>query len=206
MSEQEFYSPGQLSVIYPYIKTWTPRWLLLGGPADANEAQTAVARWPGINVIGVELNEEAVKWQLAHDWPRSHFLFYRALAERTGDDVHVALGSIRNGCVVEPSEENKTTVLTISWDKLDSLYGPFSEAILWMDIEGSEYKALLGARNLFERGAIRLVNIEQMVRNGDKSNNIAADQFLHHYGFVPVHDWNKSETCWDRIFVRKDDA
>jgi hypothetical protein len=204
----EFYSPGQLSVIYPFLNR-VPKWLLLGGPADANEAQTAIAKWPDIRVIGVELNPDAVDFQLANGWPVGHPLLHAALSD-TNDPVHVINpgSTLRHGKVflLETTEvgakpEENPSCPGVTWNWLDKIYGPFREAVLWLDIEHSEYKALLGARDVLARGDIILADIEIMGElTGEEVRRV--DSLMAQYDFKVVKDWNDSSSCRDRIYVR----
>ncbi len=207
----DYYSPGQLSVIYPFLKQ-PPRWLLLGGPADANEAQTAKAKWPDIKIIGVEANAEAVRWQIEQgEWPEGMLLLPMALSDSCGTKEMVfqpgvgvrnaSLGSLQ----VEGNRNNTdckiVDVSTTTFDRLDQLYGPFEEAIMWIDIESSELPAIKGSIELLKRGAIRLINAEGMIHH--KEDNEELEQILYSYGFKSVKDWNDSPDCRDRIYIRE---
>lgn len=88
-----FYSDGQLSVIYPYLKT-EPSWLLLGGPADANECQTARAKWPSIKVVGVDPNPKVLKFQAENGWPAGTPLIQACLYDKACD---VSVAEVDNG-------------------------------------------------------------------------------------------------------------
>lgn len=205
----EYYSPGQLSVIYQFLKQ-PPKWLLLGGPADANEAQTALAKWPDIKVIAVEANINAVSWQLANAWPTNNaLLLHAALSDMSGEAKMIqGVGCLR-GASLDPikfagQEENLVTVKTVTLDQLDEMYGPFEEAVLWIDIEGWELEAVKGASKLLQRNAIRLVNAEGMDRSQAKNEELERNLIGH--GFKAVKDWNDSPSCRDRIYVRGYDA
>lgn len=200
----EYYSPDNLSNIYPYLPR-EPKWLLLGGPADAREAQTAVEKWPGIKVVGVDPNPDVIEWQKLHAWPDGHPLVWAALHESVGTVPMSNTGStLRHGQVSqEPVACGAPlpTVPSVTWDYLDSVHGPFEDAILWMDIEGSELEALQGAAGLLARNAVMLVNVELQARV--KKKNKALEHLLLKHGFKVVHDWNDSPACRDRIYVRK---
>ena len=207
----EFYSPGHLATIYPFMEGLPePEWLLLGGPADANEAQTVRERWPNIKVIGVDPNPDVIAWQLLHGWPDAQPLLCFALSDKVGTEIvaHTGEGlrSTQMYCH-DPDDplsveqvQSLPTVPSTTWDYLDRIWGPFTNAILWMDIERSELKALQGARNLLARGAILLINVEEMSSHGGPEPYIGP--FLAEYGFRRVHQWNASEHCRDRIYIR----
>lgn len=89
--------------------------------------------------------------------------------------------------------------LSVTWDYLDRLHGPFHDAVMWLDIEGSELEALYGANGLFTRKAILLVNVEMASRLEHKNARIM--QFMDIHGFKVARDWNVNEAYLDRIFV-----
>lgn len=211
----EYYGENQLKVIEPYLSK-TPKWLLLGGVADANEAQYAIGRWPKLKVVGVELNPHAVAWQNQHQWPPEAPLITAALWHTEG--LQIPVGSIsqddlRHGLCYHPTVGDTPDTPaswakspTVTWDGLDQQYGPFEDAILWMDIEGSELEALWGARGILERGSILLINVELIQRHEQPdlfNRPTEVGEFLKTYGFEVAHEWNASEFCRDRIFVKR---
>lgn len=194
----DYYSPGNLAHVVPYLPR-EPKWLLLGGPADAAEAQEAVKRWSSVKVIGVEPNSEAVAWQLANGWPKGHPLIHAALHDRCGTlKVASPKKALRSTRV---AEDGAVEVRAVTWDSLNGLYGPFCDALLWMDIETHELEALRGAERLLAAGAILLVNVEMQASQAAKNAELEA--LLHHHGFTAVKDWNDSHQCWDRVWVRR---
>lgn len=197
----DYYSPDNLSQIVPYLQGFTPKWLLLGGPADGCEAQEAVKRWPGINVVGVEPNQAAVEWQLSHGWPSNAPLYHAALSSGVGRiGVNIPNNSLRSGRVVTKGEESEI-VNSTTWDFLDRMHSPFQDAILWMDIETHEWEALQGAKRLLDRDAIWLVNVE--MQGCVEEKNQAIDKMLRGYGFRIVGEWNWSVSCWDRVYAKR---
>lgn len=199
--------PGQLKVLFPFFQDdRPPQWLLLAGPADHIEAQTARRRWPGIKIVGAEPNPAAFNWQKEHGWPDDAVLIPCAVSYQIGqltlrcvaDDPHNA--SLEDQ--MHGPEITDLKVSAVTWDYLDGQHGPFDEAILWLDIEGWELEALCGAARLFQRNAVRLVNVELQTRREGKNREV--ERLLRRHGFEAVKDWNNSESCLDRIFIRKD--
>lgn len=201
----DFYGRDQFKNILPFIKG-TPEWLILGGPASGNEAQYAASLWPNIKIVGVEPNPEARQWQWTHGrWSKDWHLLPVALADVSGkssirippgylesaslDPVHVV------GCDIQELSEVDTDTL----DGIDKVYGPFNNGILWMDIEGYEYRALLGAKGLMERKAFLLINVEMLSRVTEVMTGVP--RLMEEYGYVQVHEWNASEGCRDRVYV-----
>ena len=211
-----YYSKDQLKVVLPFLDLvepgWTPKSLLLGGPADGNEAQCARELWPSVSVLGVEPNRAALDWQLEEgEWPSSARIIHRALSDKDRQltTVHVHLPSNErylrvsslDPAVFADFQFVREGVTTATWDSLNNLFGPFDNALLWMDIEGWEYEACLGALNLIRNGAIRMINVEMQSLYAAKNERL--DYLLRGLRFDPVHDWNASETCRDRIYVRR---
>ena len=211
MTYDEYYSPGQLRIIASYVKE-PPAWFLLGGPGRANEMQTARELWPLVKGVGVELSETAVAWQHAHGWPADCHLFRAALSDYVGDALLEDPGEdMLHGRVYFPRgvpAPGDVPALplcpTTTWDELDKVYGPFHDAAMWLDVEGSEEAALLGAENLFDTGRVRLVNVELLASPDDRAGLDRVDR-IHRmmtlWGFNAVEDWNAGPECRDRVYV-----
>jgi FkbM family methyltransferase len=179
------YEPGQVRNIFPYIN-FTPAWFLLGGPADGNEAQVIKEQYPEISVIGIEPNPEAFEYQLSHRFPG--LLLPLALSDSAGI-AKFHDGNIRCGRLTEGGER---TVELVTLDALDARYGPFQDSILWLDIEGSEMKALQGATKLLAEKRILLMNIEiiEDERSGFPTLLNKFTEWLKPYGYEVAHAWN----------------
>lgn len=210
------YSPGQLEVIYPFLPA-EPRWLVLAGPADANEAQTARERWPAIKVLGIEPNVAAIRWQRENGWPEDAPLLHAALGDREsfydiwGDEPLEARNfQMVRELVGKPFEQQPdrekdlpvTRIPVTMLDMLDAVHGPFEDAVVWMDIEGAEWMALQGGKDLLYSRRVLLWNIEVMDYNVEAWKGVIPLMKAH--GYVKVHQWNDSATCKDMIFVRAD--
>lgn len=207
----DFYSPGQLSVVVPHCN-FTPEWLLLGGPADGNEAQTARAFWPRCRVLAYEPNPEAYRWQCENvrEWSDDDsgmVLSRTALADHTERvDLAYEAGKVRNAGGhaehLEPNRKNPAvtfvTVPATTLDLEDRVHGPVANAVLWLDVEGAELPAVRGAAGLLGRGAVRLVNVEVVAR---RAENAELRRLLEGYGFRFVKRWNNSKACEDQIWV-----
>lgn len=200
------YNPGQFTTIYPYVRQ-TPHYLILGGPADGNEAQCAAREWPDIRVIGLEPSLRARRWQRMNGWNDRNPLLPYALSNRNGlgimafpdrglnDDIRCASMMPDRGGI-------RSVVATVTIDELDRAYGPFNRAILWLDIEGYELEALEGAESLFNKGGVDLVNLEILERRSEVTEKIKA--FFDRHSFELVLRWNsESGPHHDRIYVPK---
>lgn len=199
------YNPGQVKVIYPYVKG-TPEWFLLGGPADGNEAQCVREHWPDINVLACEPFGKMHDWQVDNDFPTTNsFLLPYALSDIIDEAVLSVYPDRRSTMdraeYYTAAPEDDQIVCTTTLDQLSEDYGPFTKAILWLDIEGSELKALYGAIVLFRTRAIDLVNLEVLPnRRPDDLKGI--EHFMGAYGFILVHTWDRQPEWENRIYVR----
>lgn len=167
------YHPGQARQHFiPYLK-FTPEWFIELGPGSAVEFLEVREKWPEVKLLGLE--PSPVGYQAAKArWPADGILLQVAGWECDGlirlfhpgdllhslcyydgphvlDDDPLALDNKLEDSVLIPAR---------SLDSLDKEYGPFKNAVLWMDIEGSERRVLKGAAKLLKRGAIRAVNVE----------------------------------------------
>lgn len=160
--------------------------------------------------MGVEPNPEAREWQLSVGrWPRDCVLLPDALSDKVGTcELVYEPGRLRNastdGAAVDGNKTNANArfieVNTTTLDTLDDLYGPFDEAVVWLDIEGAEYRALLGAERLLARRSVLLFNLEMLSRVPDLMDGIK--MLMTKHGYSAVKEWNVSGSCRDRIYTR----
>ena len=152
--------PGQAKHhVIPFLK-FTPRWFIDCGPGSGAEAEEIREKWPEVSILGLDpspIGFEAASILFPAD-ENSRLLNVGVwehdcrLALRKPDDLLHSTFRELPGKTVE--------VTARSLDSLDKEFGPFDNALLWIDIEGSEERALLGAKELMERGAIKAINIE----------------------------------------------
>ena len=206
------YNKDQLLTIVPFITT-PPEWFILGGPSDGNEAQCAKRVWPSLEIIAIEPLLSNVEWQYNNAFPSDAVMVTAAIGKKSGPLNLYINSDPKNGhrcssITVEAGEDGRAFVQTevTTLDKLDDVYGPFARSLLWLDIEGAEYDALLGAVGLFEREKIDYVNVEVMSRNQNTADNV--HKFLTDRGFKLTHTWNvhyelqKFHHC-DKFYARK---
>lgn len=194
------YNAGQFNEVIPFIEK-PPDWLILGGPADGDEAQCARVLWPSIKVIGIEPIIDNIDWQFANGWPKDDPLLLSALGATLGNTtINVPDDKRAASCLTErPGIPQSVDIVSI--DFLNQVYGPFTNAILWLDIEGWEYNALQGATGLFSSGEIQLVNLEILERLTDHTSQI--EGFFEEYGFHLAHVWNEQPgLVQDRVYVK----
>lgn len=195
----EIYNAGQFNVIIPYVLK-TPKTLILGGPADGNEAQCAVKQWPDIKVYGFEPSNAMMEWQLKNGWPDSANIYRMALSDVNGISVMRVSDRYPRGTSLMMDRPGKEVpVSTITLNEFDK-ETPLRDCILWLDIEGWEYQALCGASNLFSRGDVLAVNVEIIERRTEATKQI--EEFFESVNFKLAHTWNiHSGSHHDRIYT-----
>ena len=190
----------------PYIQ-FQPKWLLSCGPANGEEYLAIRKHWPGIRLLGLEPSPVGYAYALKQ-WPADGILLQVAVWDRDETvTLHKAHDLMHGTCFVDfdhiladdltGDSGDSIQVPARSLDSLDAEYGPFAEAILWLDVEGSERRALEGATWLIARGAIRAVNIEMRPQYATDFQRL-----FESWGFVSVRRYFECETYWDEVWVR----
>lgn len=126
----EVYEPGQLRKIERWLPR-EPRWLILGGPSCADEAQTARELWPGVSVLACEPNPQMLDWQLKHGFPtRDAAIVPHALSDEVGEATFWMAQGPRGGSL-DPLPDDPGTI-QVQTTTLDLLLGAFNfeDAIL----------------------------------------------------------------------------
>jgi hypothetical protein len=207
------YDPRQVEVIYPYID-FDPGWFILGGPADATEAQDMREKFPNVCIIGFEPNPMFYNVQLARGFPgrlvqEALWRDWRELElKAVSDRKNSPWQDQRNASAVKYDVARYTyRVRANTLDNYSLAYGPFEDVILWIDIEESELPCLEGAVGLMSAGQIRLVNAEVH----DYRVEMMAEM-LGRFGIREVGRWNantvidegtgSSRSWWNIIYKR----
>ena len=180
----DIYAPEQARAIYKY---WPreARYFIVGGPADANEAQTIKGKFPKTVCVGFEPNKELFDIQKNDlDFPGKLFP-YALWNTDTELEIKVPLGNIRAGRVSKSENPMKNTICGRSLDSLSQELGPWENVVIWLDIEGSEIRALVGAHKLLK--TTLLLNLEVY---GISENLSKFTRLLYSYGFKEIHRWN----------------
>lgn len=185
----DIYSPGQAEILFQF---WSPKieWFVIGGPADGNEAQTIISRFPDVKCVGFEPNATFRHKQISEmQFPGEvhNIALYN-------DDKEVVLcvpledprsSSLNIRHIRHTGAINTNSVPARRLDHLSNIFGPFNNCCLWLDIEDSESKALQGATKLLESGNVLLANIEMY----NKPDDYLVD-FMRQYGLEVVETWN----------------
>lgn len=205
------YRPNQCEHHFALYLNFIPEWFIDLGPASGSEYIDMIRQWPHIKVIALEPSivgyQSALKrfpkdkqhrllnvaaWEcdgkvrLYHPNDLLHSRLYKAGQEAYDD----------NPLPVDVELEDSIVVDCRSVDSLSDQYGPFNNAALWLDVEGSERRALKGAAKLFARRAIRAVNIESRPEYSDEIAKIMTDA-----GLTLVWRYNECSTVRDEVWV-----
>ena len=204
------YKPRQAREHFiPHIK-FIPEWFIDCGPGCASEYKDARHKWPSVALLGLEpspIGYEAARQGFPVD--DNSLLLQVAIWDK--DEIitlHQASDLLHSLCFRRADEAqtddptgdsaDMVKVQARSLDSLDAEYGPFDKVVLWMDIEGSERRALRGAKNLLSRGAIWAVNIETRPEYEIEFNTI-----LSQSGLKTVSRYLQCETYWDEVWIRR---
>lgn len=190
------YSPDQVKVLYPIIdnirdklklRTF-PRYFVLGGPANGDEAQRIVTRYPWCRVVGVEPIKELVEYQRSNGFPGT--LLHGGLDDTEGErTIYKIAGNEKCSSMLWNTTETPERVPTVTLDKLSEREGPFTRGVLWIDIEGMEMAALKGATGVLKDGGFGLINLEvNYLREENGAREIA--ELLKSYSYEQVHEWD----------------
>ena len=186
----------QASVLFDF---WTDdiEWFIVGGTADGDEAQTIHAMHPLVKCIGFEPNIDFVRQQ-------NKLLNFPGVvhpcalwSDNCVRELVTPRGATPRSASVYPFTErpdmggdwtpgNTCEVSARALDSLSQEYGPFTNVALWIDIEGSELEALLGASQLLQNRQIKLINLEAYAHIQLPNIN----RLLTQRGFVLQKVWN----------------
>ena len=141
-------SRGQLEFIH--AQGICVRHLIDCGPGvPDSEAWIAKKLWPAIEIVGFEPQPDRFDWLQQAKYPG--WLFPYAVGSQSDVKQLKLIGAEMN-CGLHwgnCGESWEVTVVTLDW--LMRFRNDLSDAILWMDIEGSEYDALLGATETLKK-------------------------------------------------------
>tara|TARA_Y100000310_G_scaffold55308_1_gene50720 strand:+ start:5073 stop:5687 length:615 start_codon:yes stop_codon:yes gene_type:complete len=104
-----------------------------------------------------------------------------------------------NSSVLEKMPEHHAKVVGTEWiscislDDFDEVCGKLDNIFLWMDIEGAEYQALLGASYLLGSGRAKWIDVElsdSPRRKGDMNADKITD-YLGRYGYTAIKEYGQ---------------
>ncbi len=177
-------------------------------PPVAEEHLDARTAWRAVKLLGLEPSPVGYAAALTR-WPADGQLLNAAVWDSDGEITLHKATDMCHGTAFKDWAHNladdltgdsgdMVTVPARSLDSLDAEYGPFADVALWIDIDGSESRALAGAAKLLARNAILAVNIETRPEFAK-----AIGQLLRTAGLAPVRKYLECRSYWDEVWVRK---
>lgn len=141
----------------------------IGAGEFDSEAWEVKKTYPYCKIIGFEPQPERFKSLQRHNYP-GNLLPY--VISETNGVVNGYMGYkggksdfwLFGGNDNLPGAYKEINIMSYTLDKLEEDLGPFDNAFIWADVEGSELSVLLGATRLFDENKIIGVNVE--VRKG----------------------------------------
>lgn len=180
------FEPGQASVLFDY---WSDdiEMFVVGGVADANEAQTIRERYPNVKCLGFEPNKNfpisdfpgEVRREALWSENRNLWFVIPDGVDRSAGAVMVSAGGER---------------YEVQGRRLDEIVSD-KKIALWIDIEYAELYCLRGCERLLEKGEVLLVNLETF----DQLLPPIAE-YLGRYGLREVKRWNDRQ-IWGRFDI-----
>jgi len=195
------YSPGQAAILFD-IWPEGAEWFVLGGPACANEGQTVYAEHPELKFIAFEPNPEMRRIQQGMNFPgkiHSCGLYNenKLMNLRVPDGRDISCSVCRD-FEDAPCEDIPIQVYTL--DTLSEKFGPFTNVVLWIDIEHAELQCLQGATKLLEAGQILMINLEVM----QPEMLVPIVELLTPHGLKEVKRWNNTlPDKYDIVFKKE---
>lgn len=198
-AQEKIYAPEQAKILFEFWPE-TVDWFILGGVATSNEAQTIHQKYPEVKYIGFEPNL-VMRKKAAPNFPG---VSYPYALWKTDQELILCVPNARDigssVCREMGDTATEQTVIGRSLDSLSEELGPFTNCILWLDIEWAELAALKGATKLLTEDVV-LINLEVMTPQ--QMSDIKS--CLSGFGFNEIHRWgNTMPNKWDIIFIRKE--
>lgn len=191
------YAHRQVENVFPYMDG--VRQFLLAGPADGDEAQILHAKYPDVKIWGFEPNVRWLRHQLEIGFPGT--LLNYALWHTPGIlelQINPGENGDRSASVCRQRSGSIQRVEARTLDDLSAEYGPFEDALLWLDIEGAELGALRGAANLLSR--VLVLNVEIF------ADETGPGALLRAHGFSEVKRWGEHRQhgrhWWNAVYRR----
>lgn len=156
---------------------------------------------PSLTLVGCEPHPE-MYYSLLNEFPGN--LFPVAISNKMGEETLYLHEDQKQTSTFDIGFSKPHKVECWTLDKFDEEAGKAEDIILWMDIEGSELKALVGADALLSSGRVLAINLE--VRAIPKAEgwptDLEIESFLNRYKYRVSKKYNNQGTHYDVIYTR----
>lgn len=164
------------------------------GQRPHDEANQFQLRFPNVCVVGLEPNVE-VFLDRRVDFPGE--IFPWGLWDHPGPQRFYPTADCGNSSILSELNPRRVQVLTSTWiccitlDQLDDITGRSNDIFLWLDIEGSELRALTGGKRVLESGRIRWIDLEvsDAPRRSGEPTELQIDELLQGHGFLKIDSY-----------------
>ena len=172
------------------------------GPPGYDEAGWYLDEFPDWKFLGFEANVEYYR-QRVKTFPGT--MLHMGVGDREENRVFYLEGG--NSSYQIPAGVGRREVITVKMVTLDWAwnYADRPEGVyLWMDIEGGEMNALLGAKEMLS--AVRAINLEisDAPRFHDQPTRGELDGFLWEAGFRAIREHSHAARSYDLFYIRRD--
>jgi FkbM family methyltransferase len=182
--------PDPTAFLVPFLRR-DPKWFFIVGLGDGNEGTCALRRWPGVRLIGVDPDPRAIKAQRDGGWPAGHTLVRTAMSDRDGTAemgmFELCCASMYPEHVARVPPAGRASVRTRTVDRMEQLYGPFPDVVLWVDAEGHDLEVLRGASGLLSSDRVLLVNTEVWYKAEPRNREL--DSHMTGLGYRRLSVW-----------------
>lgn len=193
------------ALLAPFLSV-EPTWLILAGLGNCDEYRPARRRWPNLQIVGVDPNPQAIEHQRnQHGWAEQHPLLTVALSDTVGESpiyyCDICSSSMHPRKLREGKPSELTTTPTTTLDILHQQYG-FSNCLLWLDLEGYEYHALRGGRQLLSSGEVQLITLEVWYDTEQETRSISG--LLETMNYRRVWIWFRQHWGHNEVWMKRE--
>ena len=204
------YGKGQAKEHFiPFVPA-VPDWIINCGPGSSVEFREMRKAWPKAKLIGLEPSDAGYAAAKAR-WPEDGILLQVAVWDKDGAIINLYYPDdlLHSTCYATGERhlrddtdsgglDDVATVYARSLDSLDLEYGPFTNAVVWADIEGAERRMLRGCRELLARGAIIAFNLEVRPQTEPEITRV-----LRSYGYRKEREYLACEQYRDEVWLKE---
>lgn len=200
---------GNAVTDYCSLIGWKPNQIhIVGVGAGHGEVESFQERWPGVPIIGYEPHPWTYPGLMATG--RFQEVYNVAISNYVGKSVLYGKKRWKNGASIlkptshTPDQEFSVNVTTL--DEMSKILGEVRQALLWLDCEGCELRALEGGEKFVQN--VLAVNVEMTgrARGEDWCSPTEVHEWLINNGFFQslVHTIRPVIGQFDSLYLREE--